>query len=303
MSGQWKEVVRLTFHGQRFHDHALDLNAIMELSQFQKIVFETAKVLWRAANPGRERLPNQFEERIRLCLRKIEEGSAVVPLEVFVEESDQSEMFEIEPTEVNEAISLIHQVFQAMERDEPLPKKFPKILLPEYTQLGQSLADDEAINIVTFGREPAHVNRLTCSQLATFTETMYEDYVDITGEVLEADVRRGRFQIWLDEKTSITVSFSSEQENEVTNALRDHRTLRLQIIGRGEFSSQGKLSRIKQVEKLRLHPVGEVHDTTARPIEDILTDLAREIPEEDWKRLPSDLTDNLDYYIYRTPKR
>jgi hypothetical protein len=45
------------------------------------------------------------------------------------------------------------------------------------------------------------------------------------------------------------------------------------------------------------------YDDTARPIEDILAELAAEIPEEEWKRLPSDLTDNLEHYLYGAPKR
>lgn len=57
MDGQWKEVVRLRFKGERFRDHALDLSALSELSQFQKMVGETAKERWRAANPDRERQP------------------------------------------------------------------------------------------------------------------------------------------------------------------------------------------------------------------------------------------------------
>ena len=51
MVGRWKEVVRLRFKGERFRDHALDLAALSELSQFQKIIAETSKALWRAANP------------------------------------------------------------------------------------------------------------------------------------------------------------------------------------------------------------------------------------------------------------
>ncbi len=54
MAGKWKEVVKLSFKGERFRDHALDLQALSELSQFQKMVAETAKTLWRAANPNRE---------------------------------------------------------------------------------------------------------------------------------------------------------------------------------------------------------------------------------------------------------
>ena len=35
-----------------------------------------------------------------------------------------------------------------------------------------------------------------------------------------------------------------------------------------------------------------------RPIEDILQKLAGEIPQKEWDKLPSDLNDNLDYYVY-----
>ena len=45
---------------------------------------------------------------------------------------------------------------------------------------------------------------------------------------------------------------------------------------------------------------GEVAE---RPIEEILKELAAGIPPEEWDRLPPDLTDNLDHYLYGTPKR
>ena len=69
MAGEWEEVVRLRFIGARFRDHALVLKIPGELRQFQKIVADTAKVLWREAHPDRERLPAHFEGRTRLCLR------------------------------------------------------------------------------------------------------------------------------------------------------------------------------------------------------------------------------------------
>lgn len=43
--------------------------------------------------------------------------------------------------------------------------------------------------------------------------------------------------------------------------------------------------------------------TAARPIEDIAAELAAEVPAQEWDRLPADLTDNLDHYLYGTPKR
>ena len=304
MSGQWKEVVRLAFRGNRYRDHALDLSAITELSQFQKMVAETAKALWRAANPDRERLPKRFEERTRLCLRKIEEGSAVAPLEVYIEEPEVPELFEPEPTEIKEAVSLVQHVYRSVERDEPLPENFPKALVSEYERWGQGLLEDEAIEVITAGKEPVCVTQVSRARLATFVEGAHEGYVDVTGEVLEADVRQRRFQIWPDERTGVQVTFSPDQESCVTDALKDHRTLRLQVIGVGEFSPQGKPLRITRVERLQIQPVGEVaYDSTARPIEDVLADLAREVPQENWNLLPSDLTDNLDHYLYGTPKQ
>jgi hypothetical protein len=44
-------------------------------------------------------------------------------------------------------------------------------------------------------------------------------------------------------------------------------------------------------------------DRTARPIEEIIAELAAQVPQAEWDRLPDDLTDNLDHYLYGTPKR
>jgi hypothetical protein len=303
MPGQWKEVVTLTFKGNRFRDHALDLTALAELSQFQRLVAETAKALWRSANPDRERLPRHFEDRTRLCLRRIEEGSAVAPLEVFIEEP-QLELYEPEPKEIDEAVALAADVFRALEQDESLPERFPRSLIPEYVKLGQALATDESIEIAACNGTLTRLTVASRSRLAPFSEPVHEGSVDVTGEVLEADVRQRRFQLWFDERTSTTVSFSPEQEEQVTDALRGHRTRRLCVKGRGETSAQGRVMRVTTVEELHLLPIGEPpYDSSAPPIEDVLAALAAEVPREEWNKLPEDLTDNLDHYLYGLPKR
>ena len=45
----------------------------------------------------------------------------------------------------------------------------------------------------------------------------------------------------------------------------------------------------------------EGHDT--RPIAEVLAEIAAAIPARELARLPSDFTDQLDHYIYGTPKR
>jgi hypothetical protein len=303
MAGKWKEVVRLTFKGKRFRDHALDLRALSELSQFQKMVAETAKTLWRAGNPKRERLPSHFEERVRLCLRSIEDGSATAPLEVFIEEQDQTTLWEPEPVEINDAVKLTHEVFEALGSDATLPERFPRALLSEYAKWGQNLGDDEEVEIQVSEKKPAYLTPAHRQKLEKFVETPHEDRVEISGEVFEADVKKGRFQLWSGEKTAVSVAFTPEQEDQVTTALKEHKTARMSVKGSGEYSPHGKLLRVLQVDELRL-TTSEIHyDKSARPIEDLLEKIAREIPKEEWDKLPDDLNDNLDHYLYGVPKQ
>jgi len=300
MAEQWKEVARLRFKGERFRDHALDLYALSELSQFQKVIAETAKALWRAANPGRERLPKNFETRIRLCVRSIEDGSATVPLEVHVGNGAQAE-----PREVDEAVALAYDVYDAIERDVALPDPFPRSLLPEYCKWGEGLAADEEVEFTPRGRtRPARLNPQQRNRLVAYQEPPHENEVVLTGIVLEADVKSRRFQLWTDDRTSVIVGFSEPQECEVTTALKGHNELRLSLRGRAEVSPHGKILQVREIRDLRVLSASEQpYDASAKPIEEILAALAREVPDDEWRKLPDDLTDNLDHYLYGTPKR
>lgn len=304
MAGQWKEVGRLRFKGKRFRDHALDLSALAELSQFQKLIAETAKALWRTAHPDRERLPRHFGERTRLCLRQIGDGSAVAPLEVWIAEPEQRELFEPEPVEVNEAIGLAHAVFSAVERDVPLPDRFPKHLVSEYAKWGQSLVEDEEVELDLPERRPARVSPGYRERLAKFAESPYEADAEATGKVLEADVRQKRFQLWRQDDTVVSVSFTGEQEELVTTALKNHKSILLLVRGWGEYTVSGQLQRFIQVNSLEVvRPGPTLFDPTAPAIEDVLASIAAEIPQEEWNRLPADLTDDLDHYLYGVPRR
>ena len=46
----------------------------------------------------------------------------------------------------------------------------------------------------------------------------------------------------------------------------------------------------------------EEFDPNAPPIEEKLRTIWADVPEEEWNRLPPDLTEHLDHYIYGTPK-
>lgn len=59
----------------------------------------------------------------------------------------------------------------------------------------------------------------------------------------------------------------------------------------------------KEVVRLRLTTDETHYDKSAKAIEDVLEELAREIPQEEWDKLPNDLNDNLDHYLYGVPRQ
>jgi len=323
MNGHWQEITRLRFVGERFRDHALDLTAITELRQFQRIVAETAKALWRAAHPGRERLPAHFDQRTRLCLRRIEEASTALPLEVYVDElppsdasgpaapgescqpPERSERCEPPGQDVRAAVDLVYDVFRALEQSIPLPDALPRNLIAEYAEWGKALGPDESIELDVPGRGAAACVRAdTRRRLSAFAEGSHEDTLDLIGEVLEADVRQRRLQLWIDDKTAVSAPFDESQEQVVTQALKDHCCVRLRVRGRGDVSPLGKPIRFTSVASLELEPEGgRAFDETAPDIEDEFERIAAQVPPEAWDRFPADLNDQLDHYIYGTPKR
>ena len=66
MSKVQRQLVLHTFKGKRFDDHGLDLDVLPDLFAFKQLLVETAKALWRRAHPDRERLPKNFEDRLKL---------------------------------------------------------------------------------------------------------------------------------------------------------------------------------------------------------------------------------------------
>ncbi|MEV4777408.1 hypothetical protein [Microbacterium sp. LWH12-1.2] len=76
-----RDVADLKFSGGRFEGKGYPLDGIDELQKYQRLVVEVAKQIWWAKHPDRLRLPARFDERVRLRLTSIREGSVVPTLE------------------------------------------------------------------------------------------------------------------------------------------------------------------------------------------------------------------------------
>jgi len=200
-------------------------------------------------------------------------------------------------------VELANEVFQALNEERALPDRFPRSLLPEYQKWGRSLDEDEEIEIQRAGAT-AKTNRRNIDRITDLIETPHEMSIELVGEVFEANIKTSQFQIETKEWKGISVTFNVEDEEKVTTALKDHSSVQIKLTGTGEMTADGRLLRIPIVEKMELIPMGEIpFDDSARPIWEVFDERIGAVPPEEWEKLPTDLSGNLDHYIYGVPKK
>ncbi len=303
MSDEIRDVTTITFSGPRFDDAGLELDVLSELLAYRKLLIETAKELWRGENRERQRLPKGFEDSIRLKFYSIEAGSAVVPIKRVVSH-DESLLFEppSRTDEIDEAAQLIDETIVALTEDRAVPDRMPKAALPLLAALGENLREGEAMR--TRAVRSSKAAEFTCetrTRVERLLDAVYEDRVEIVGEVRSADVDQRNFAIRDASGAKIPAKFRPDHEAEITDALHDHASCRVSIVGIGEFSTRdGSLRKILRVDDLerRASTPDDEYDDSARPLWQSVIDLGASLPAEEWDRVPTDLAANLDHYLY-----
>ncbi len=289
----------LRFDGERFADHALDIDCVGELTAYKRLVMECAKELWRRAHPDYERLPKGFEEKLTLRFSEVIPGSAVVPLRrVVVQEQSQLDFDD----EFDRAAALIDEAIAAADADELLPAALPRNVIPLFRDFGRSLRDSETLFVQSRHRPTAAPYTAKARmRLADWTEASYEDVVDAIGEVNMANVRGGAFELIVAPgQPPVKGKFTEAQEAEVLNALQAHATTRLHVKGVGEFSQADRqLRKLLRVDSVAAATTTEpTYVEGVKPIWETLAELGASVPDEVWEQVPTDLAKRLDHYLY-----
>jgi hypothetical protein len=123
--------------------------------------------------------------------------------------------------------------------------------------------------------------------------------IELMGEVIEADVRKKQFQLSSEPGHQITINFNEDQESNITSALRDHHHVWINLKGRGMKSPQGDVIAVQEIDEIKL--VGAPRNPSSTKSErfgNAFDRISKEIPEEVWRGLPTDLSENHDYYLY-----
>jgi len=302
MSKPTQELTTLRFDGPRFEDHGLEIDVLQELMNYKKLLVETAKELWRKRHPDNKRLPKGFETAISIKFFQIQPGSTAVPLRREVPDGQPPDVI---VDELDDAADMIEAGIEAVAEDRRLPDEFPKTVILLFSELGSTLTATEAI--CAKSRRRARETRYTQDvrqRFVNWLEPTYEDLINVVGEIRLTDLDGRNFALRRDDGRKISGKFEPHQETLITDTLRDHATRRLRIKGLGEFLRDGgDLKRIVRVDEVKALAVGEPEfDPTARPIWEVIAELGAAVPEEEWAKVPSDLSKNLDHYLYGAPK-
>jgi len=299
-----EEIATLRFSGERFEEHSLDIECTPELLAYKRLLVECAKELWRRRNPNRERLPKNFEESFTLVFSEVTEGSAVVPLKRRCTYAD-GQLPMSSPDEFNEAAELIDSSIAAGAHDQMLPDELPRNVIPLFKEFGKTLAPSETL--FTRAKDRAFEAPYTAEareRLANWSESVYEDQIDLTGEVRMAQLDGGKFVLLLRDGRSANGRFSQEQESLVLEALSRHRDVELRIKGVAEFNEFDRsLRRVVRVDEAVIVLAGDsAFEETAAPIWETLAEIGSKVPPKAWEDLPTDLSKRVDEYLYRRDK-
>ncbi|MBI4702775.1 MAG: hypothetical protein HY744_16775 [Deltaproteobacteria bacterium] len=52
----------------------------------------------------------------------------------------------------------------------------------------------------------------------------------------------------------------------------------------------------------RIEGTERPYDPTARPIWEVIAEIGASVPDEEWEKVPRDLAENHDHYLYGAPK-
>ncbi len=305
MPAQITPFKEISFTGGRFEEAVgwLDVNVLVELQLYRKLILTVAGELWRQKRPGRERLPRGFAGDFRLGISAVDTGSAIAVMQRAIPSDEQLPMED----DFADAAQIIDDTLLAVRDDEQFPAGLTTATLPMFGRWGKTLRPEESMVLGRSGEAPIYNAAIRDKLLARVpSNEPYIDELDLTGEVRAADLSNqsgGSFRIRLDSGDSVAGDFTDVQESSITEALRHHAEVRLRLYGQGRFEASGKLQRILSVDHHEVFPVGNIpFDDTAQSILEMFDEIHRSMPEGAFDEFPTDGAANLKHYLYGWPK-
>jgi hypothetical protein len=288
----------LIFKGPRFEDHGLDVDVLPEIMAYKELVQESAKQIWRRKHPGRVRLPKGFEAGIHLKFFRLESGSTAVPLFRELPDTPEPHLMSLDD-ELDEAAAVVGEAILAAEHRKAPPPNLPRSVIALFGDLGKTLRDDECLLLATGMQKTAvRYDNPIKQWILGWASSSYDDTVDLVGEVRATDLDGLKFTLRVDDEERVIGRFKPEQEAVLLEALGEHASRRMRVVGIGQFAPEdGTLKQIVDVERIEVvEPSGP--PSQEPPIWERLVSIGTAAPTDAWETIPTDLSANVDHYLY-----
>ena len=302
MAKRRKTLLTHVFKGARFAEAGLAVESLAELVAIRSIIIEIAKDIWRSRNPNLKKLPDHFEKRLELLMFDIKPGSAAVPLERVLEVSENDLQLEV-IDEFEEAATAFIDTVDAARKGIPLSTTVSKRVLIEFENYGKTIQENEEFELLHPGNDiPVVYDEPTRQKLILWQPTTHHDRLEIEGELRMVDIDSHRFKLLTQDGTKHQGNFSIDKEKMMTEALNQHETKRVRLVVRAEIDSiSGRPKRIVEVEdSFLVTSIEERIDHSAKPINEIASEIFADITDSQWEELPTDLAENADEYIRKS---
>ena len=128
-----------------------------------------------------------------------------------------------------------------------------------------------------------------------------DQIVELVGEVRGVTLNNdaaggGVFQLRLPDGVKVEVAFSEDHKDRIAVALWQHKGMRLQITGLGDFGPDGQLRRVSRLDTQMPGLVRAYPTKPADPEKPIAS--GQIIPDEDWVVSPKDFAANRNPYLF-----
>lgn len=255
-SGSNKEFWRLRMCGGRFEDGGIPLRVLSDLSALREMVIEVAKGQYLLENPGRQRAPRGFADKIDLTLNGIDSGSAVTVIN-FTTPDTETLLPGISPQHLDYLMrardAIARSVASASENSHTaLDQTVPERLLVYFNRVGRSLHEGESIEFpMPNGSSPAHLTSKTrrlLVQRSEMTELTLE--ATLRGTVPEADQEKMTFELQQIYGRKIVASMPEQCREVIINAFNGYRdNHRILVHGIGRYDRRDRLSGVETIEQ------------------------------------------------------
>lgn len=285
------EVAKLRFRGGIYEDCALDASAMQVIVKFQDVLTDLAKAIYTASH-GK---PQSFAANT-LVVRHIEQSSTTVSIETTEKNRN------LDSEELHQATNLLYETYSAADQGDLLPESLPIDQVNGIAAVIDRLPDDSRLEFSSPGTHYKPISRQACETLRNWVSTSFEEKTTLVGEVYQVDVRKAVCRLFdVRQKRNVLVHYDQPFEDKITTALKNHANQLLDIEGIGVFNKKRKLIRLRDVSRVNV-ALDDIEQSGSsnlarESIWEFVQEITKDIPEEDWNKLPKDLALNHDDYI------